>query len=223
VTNVVDEREPAAGDNEEGGRPQPELAGTAPAPGDEARPRAKRRRNRRRRRGKMVVSLSAPTAGAEGSSAPALDTQRSSDLEQGGAQEDQGEGSRPAAENGTALPAAARRRRKKRHGAPATRARRFPLARELREQLRRERQIALDTRDPLAIRLALDRYDVLTAALEGFSDDAEVDLDSITLGISQAAKALGYTPFQVREMIKLRKLAAYKVNNQWRIPLKLVW
>lgn len=221
MTNVVDEREPKAGNDVQGDSAQPELAGTAPAPEDKARPRAKRRRNRRRRKGKVAVSLSASTA-AESTPPTAPDTQAPSAAVEGEPQPDRGEAARLAAENGAAQAAPARRR-KRRLSTAAPRPRRFPLARELREQLRREWQMALDTRDPLAIRLALDRYDVITAALEGFSDDAEVDLDSITLGISQAAKALGYTPFQVREMIKLRKLAAHKVNNQWRIPLKLVW
>jgi excisionase family DNA binding protein len=83
--------------------------------------------------------------------------------------------------------------------------------------------MALDTRDPLAIRYTGDRYEVIADVLASFGDDADVDLDSITLGISQAAKALGYTPYHVREMIKQRKLLAHKVNNQWRIPLRLVW
>jgi excisionase family DNA binding protein len=113
--------------------------------------------------------------------------------------------------------------KKKRRPAPARRARPWPLARELREMLRRERQMAVETRDPLAIRYAGERYESLTDALAGIRDEMEVDLDSITLGISQAAKALGYTPFQVREMIRQRKLPAHKVNSQWRIPLRLVW
>ncbi len=225
MTDVVDEREPKA-DDVEGDGAQPELAETAPAPEGEARPRPKRRRSRRRRRGKAAASTSLPTAAVESASATTLDTQAPSASAEAELQPDRGEASQPAAQDSAAqpvAPAAEARRRKRRHGTAMPRPRRFPLARELREQLRRERQMALDTRDPLAIRLALDRYDVITAVLEGFSDDTEVDLDSITLGISQAAKALGYTPFQVREMIKLRKLAASKVNNQWRIPLRAVW
>jgi hypothetical protein len=229
VTEAVDARESKEEDDAEyGGATPPGLVESAPEAG-EALARPKRRRSRRRRKGQasaapgeQATTVATATPAVLEPEAAAVSLQ----AEPATMQQDGSSAALEAAQNGgpaSAAPAPAAPGRKKRRGTAQPRARRFPLAREVREQLRRERQMALDTRDPLAIRLALDRYDVITAVLEGFSDDAEVDLDSITLGISQAAKALGYTPFQVREMIKQRKLAAHKVNNQWRIPLRLVW
>jgi excisionase family DNA binding protein len=95
-------------------------------------------------------------------------------------------------------------------------------AADIRKRLEAERKEAISSRDPLAIRFALDRYEVLTALLADYADDAPVDPDKITLRVSQAAKALGFTPNHVRQLIRQGKIQAFKANNEWRIPLRVV-
>jgi len=95
-------------------------------------------------------------------------------------------------------------------------------AADIRKRLEAERREAISSRDPLAIRFALDRYEVLTGLLADYADDAPVDLDKITLRVSQAAKALGFTPNHVRQLIRQGKIQAFKANNEWRIPLRVV-
>lgn len=93
---------------------------------------------------------------------------------------------------------------------------------DIRRKLQAERQAAISSRDPLAIRFALDRYEVLASLLADYADDAPIDPDKITLRVSQAAKALGFTPNHVRQLIRQGKIQAFKVNNEWRIPLRVV-
>jgi excisionase family DNA binding protein len=91
---------------------------------------------------------------------------------------------------------------------------------EVRRLLHEGRVEALDTRDPIAIRLAHCRWEAITAALRDRTDDERVDLNAPAVGVKQAAEALGYTPQQVRKLIRERKLPAQKQGEQWRIPLK---
>lgn len=93
---------------------------------------------------------------------------------------------------------------------------------EIRRRIAYERKMALDIRDPIAIRHAGERYDLVMKLLEGIPDDATVDLDSITLSVSQAAQALGYNPKQLRKLIHEGRVRAKKQNDQWRISLKTV-
>ncbi len=93
---------------------------------------------------------------------------------------------------------------------------------EIRRRVAYERKMALDVRDPIAIRHAGDRYDLVMKLLEGIPDDSMVDLDAITMSVSQAAQALGYNPKQLRKLIREGRLKAKKQNDQWRISLKAV-
>lgn len=86
----------------------------------------------------------------------------------------------------------------------------------------RERREALAVRDPLAIALAAERYNTLTAALEEFRAADVMDLYKPLLSVSQAAKLLGYNAKEVRRLLGQGKLSGKKMNNQWRIPLKAV-
>ncbi|MBI4506632.1 MAG: hypothetical protein HY691_13940 [Chloroflexi bacterium] len=95
-------------------------------------------------------------------------------------------------------------------------------AAEIRELLRDEQRTAVDTRDPLVIRKMTDRYRAIDEVLEGLADDAPVDLWAAMVGVSQTARALGFTAWQVRQMIREGKLQARKVGNEWRIPLSAV-
>ncbi len=91
---------------------------------------------------------------------------------------------------------------------------------ELRRFLQSERVEALDTRDPIAIRLAHGRWTALQAALKDRADEEIVDLNTATVGVKVAAEALGYTPQQVRKLIREHRIAAHKQGEQWHIPLK---
>jgi excisionase family DNA binding protein len=90
------------------------------------------------------------------------------------------------------------------------------------EMLNRERQEALAVRDPIAIAVAAERYNTLTAALAEFPQEDMLDLYRPVLSVSQAAKLLGYNAKEVRRLLGQGKLSGKKVNNQWRIPLKAV-
>ncbi len=91
---------------------------------------------------------------------------------------------------------------------------------EVRRYLKEGRVEALATRDPIAIRLAAGRWHVLEQALGDRPDEEVVDLEKVTVGVKLAAEALGYTPQQVRRLIRERKLMAEKQNDQWRIPIR---
>jgi excisionase family DNA binding protein len=93
---------------------------------------------------------------------------------------------------------------------------------EIVAKLDRERREALAVRDPIAIALAAERYNTLTAALAEFQSAEVMDLYRPLLSVSQAAKLLGYNAKEVRRLLGQGKLSGKKVNNQWRIPLKAV-
>ncbi len=91
---------------------------------------------------------------------------------------------------------------------------------ELKELAQSGRMEALATRDPIAIRMAQGRWRAVEAAILGRPDDEVLDLSSTAVGVKVAAEALGYTPQQVRKLIKERRLVAHKAGDQWRIPLR---
>jgi hypothetical protein len=90
---------------------------------------------------------------------------------------------------------------------------------EIRERLLRERTIALDTRDPLAIRRAGDRYKTISAALAQYRDEVEIDPERITLSLRDAAKALGHSVREVRQLAYERQLPSRRLDTELRIPL----
>ncbi|MCS7001569.1 MAG: helix-turn-helix domain-containing protein [Dehalococcoidia bacterium] len=102
-----------------------------------------------------------------------------------------------------------------RYRRPATR----PRVGDIRRAINAERQEALDLREPLAIRYAGERWDVITEALKGLDDDARLEPWSVTVGVSAAAKALGFNAREIRALIRAGRLPARKVKNEWRIPL----
>lgn len=93
------------------------------------------------------------------------------------------------------------------------------LVRDIRERLLRERSAALDTRDPLAIRKAGDRFKAINDALDGLAAEVEIDPDSFTVGLREAAKALGHSVREVRSMARQRRLPVRYVGNEIRVPL----
>jgi len=90
---------------------------------------------------------------------------------------------------------------------------------EIRERLLRERAAALDTRDPLAIRRAGDRYKVIMDALRAARPEAEVDPNSLTVSLRDAAKALGHSVREARAMAQRRQLPVRYVGGEMRVPL----
>lgn len=108
--------------------------------------------------------------------------------------------------------------------APVPRPRRHAKLRvgDIRRRIAYERREALDTREPLAIRFAGERYEVLAEVLAEFNDDARIDPWAVTVGVSQAAKMLGFNVREVRSLIRIGRLPARKQKNEWRIPLGAV-
>ena len=93
---------------------------------------------------------------------------------------------------------------------------------EVRRVVQQDRAEALATRDPIAMRLAHGRWHVVEQVLADRSDDEMIDLNSSTVGVKLAAEALGYTPQQVRKLIRERRLMAHKQGDQWQIPLRVL-
>ncbi len=91
--------------------------------------------------------------------------------------------------------------------------------REIREQLLRERSAALDTRDPLAIRKAGDRFKAISDALDGLAPETEINPESFTVGLRAAAKALGHSVKEVKAMARQRRLPVRHVGGEMRVPL----
>jgi hypothetical protein len=58
--------------------------------------------------------------------------------------------------------------------------------------------------------------------LAEFNDDARIDPWAVTVGVSQAAKMLGFNVREVRSLIRIGRLPARKQKNEWRIPLGAV-
>ena len=93
---------------------------------------------------------------------------------------------------------------------------------DVRNLLNRERYEALAVRDPIAIALAAERYNILDTVLTAFPDEEVIDLYRQLLSVSQTAKILGYKPKEVRRLLGQGKISGKKVGNEWRIPLKAV-
>jgi excisionase family DNA binding protein len=90
---------------------------------------------------------------------------------------------------------------------------------EIKQRLLHERGVALDTRDPVAIRRAGDRYKAISLALDDLSDAAEVDPNQVTLSLRDAAKVLGHSVREVRQLAYDRRLPSKRVGNELRITL----
>jgi excisionase family DNA binding protein len=93
---------------------------------------------------------------------------------------------------------------------------------DLRARLNKERYEALHVRDPIAITLAAERFNILDPVLASFPETEVVDLYRPLLSVSQASKLLGYKPKEVRRLLGQGKISGKKVGSEWRIPLKAV-
>ena len=93
---------------------------------------------------------------------------------------------------------------------------------DIRAMLNRERYEALAVRDPIAIALAAERFNVLDPVLATFPEGDVMDLYKPLLSVSQTAKLLGYKPKEVRRLLGQGNISGKKVGNEWRIPLKAV-
>lgn len=93
---------------------------------------------------------------------------------------------------------------------------------DIRRYLLSERREALETRDPIAIKKSGDRFDAISEILQEFPPDARIDIWAVSVGVSQAAKALGFNSREIRSLIRTGKIPARKVKNEWKIPLEVV-
>jgi hypothetical protein len=93
---------------------------------------------------------------------------------------------------------------------------------DVRKKLLQEREHALDTRDPIAIKLAGERADILMEILEGHPEAEEIDPKSFMLSLRQTARVLGFDPREVRQLIQDGRIRARKHGDQWQIPLDVV-
>ena len=90
---------------------------------------------------------------------------------------------------------------------------------ELRERLLQERSAALDTRDPLAIRRAGDRYKAIASAIDDLDDEMEVDPERLTVCLREAARALGHSVRETRDLVFARQLPSRRFGKELRVPL----
>ncbi|MHB1133975.1 MAG: hypothetical protein ACYC4L_16535 [Chloroflexota bacterium] len=90
---------------------------------------------------------------------------------------------------------------------------------ELRERLMHERGAALDTRDPLAIRRAGDRYKAVASVIDDLDDEMEIDPDRLTVCLREAARALGHSVRETRELVFARQLPSHRYGKELRVPL----
>lgn len=93
---------------------------------------------------------------------------------------------------------------------------------QLLENMLRERSAALDTRDPLAIRRAGDRYKVVADAVARLEPSADIDPATYTIGVREAAKALGISVREARSLARERKLPGRYSGADFRIPLSAI-
>ncbi len=90
---------------------------------------------------------------------------------------------------------------------------------EVKRRLEIERQQALESRDPLAIRLAGERHKVINQALDDLPEDAEINPDELTVDLTLATRALGHSRKQMRQLINEGKIPSKHVDHKVRIPL----
>ncbi|MHB1006720.1 MAG: hypothetical protein ACYC3S_13915 [Chloroflexota bacterium] len=93
---------------------------------------------------------------------------------------------------------------------------------QITQRLANERAAALDTRDPLAIRRAGDRFKVVADALVKLDPATEIDPNTYMIGLREAAKALGLSIREARMQAHTRQLPARYVNNELRVPLSAI-
>ena len=92
----------------------------------------------------------------------------------------------------------------------------------IRKHIEMERRCALSSRDPIAIRLAAERYSLFRSVLAGLRDEAHVDMEATTFDLGQAARALSFNKREVKQLVAAGKLRSRKMNNEWRVPIGAV-
>ncbi|MCL5256971.1 MAG: helix-turn-helix domain-containing protein [Chloroflexi bacterium] len=93
---------------------------------------------------------------------------------------------------------------------------------EIRQQLLREREHALATRDPIAIRLTGERVTVIMDLLKDRPGEEAIDPKNTMLSLRQTARVLGFDAREVRKMIQEGRIRARKKGDQWEIPLDAI-
>lgn len=93
----------------------------------------------------------------------------------------------------------------------------------LRERMTAALDTAMRRRDAEAIALTADRTKAMAVALTDLPDDAEVDVDGLTLTTRAAAIVLGFHPEHVRRLIRTGRLRAQRTGGDYRLRLDDVW
>lgn len=93
---------------------------------------------------------------------------------------------------------------------------------DIRQKLLKEREFALDTRDPIVIRTTGERVSVILDLLNNRNDDEAIDPKGVMLSLRQTARILGFDAREVRKMIQEGRIRARKNGDQWEIPLDVV-
>jgi excisionase family DNA binding protein len=82
---------------------------------------------------------------------------------------------------------------------------------------------AMRSREADAIALTADRAKAVGVALAGASDDADVELDRLTLPTRSAATVLGFHPEHVRRLIRSGRLPAERAGGDYRVRVDDLW
>lgn len=93
----------------------------------------------------------------------------------------------------------------------------------LRERLTAALDAAMRNREPSAIALTADRTKAMAVALAGRAEDAEVDVDALSLSAREAAIVLGFHPEHVRRLIRGGRLRASRHGADYRVALTDLW
>lgn len=93
----------------------------------------------------------------------------------------------------------------------------------LRERLTAALDAAMRNREPNAIALTADRTKAMAVALAGRAEDAEVDVDALSLSTREAAIVLGFHPEHVRRLIRGGRLRASRHAADYRVALTDLW
>ena len=90
---------------------------------------------------------------------------------------------------------------------------------ELRQRLGARLQALATEKDPQVVSTILEYARATLIALTPLDDEAEVDLEELTVNTATAAQILSYHPEYVRQLIRLGALSAAKENGEYAIKL----
>jgi ABC-type taurine transport system ATPase subunit len=93
----------------------------------------------------------------------------------------------------------------------------------LRERLSAALDAAMRNREPTAIALTADRTKAMAVAISNMAEDAEIEVDALSLSTRDAAIVLGYHPEHVRRLIRGGRLRAMRRGVDYEVALTDLW